>query len=48
MASLTKIMTCIVTLEIAKKFCVNVKQEEVTIGLFEENIGGTSAHIKKG
>ena len=48
MASLTKIMTCIVSLEIAKKLCVNVKQEEVTIGLFEENIGGTSAHIKKG
>ena len=25
MASLTKIMTCIVTIEIAKRFCLNMK-----------------------
>ena len=48
MASLTKIMTCIVAIEIAKKYRVNLNSEEVKIGSFEQNIGGTSANIKKG
>ena len=48
MASLTKIMTCIVALDIAKKYNLNLNEEIVTIGLFEQNIGGTSANIKKG
>ena len=47
MASLTKIMTCILTLDLALKQEVRL-EEEVHIGNFEENIGGTSAQIKKG
>lgn len=47
-ASLTKIMTCIVTITIGKRFDLNLEEQFATIGLFEQNIGGTSANIKKG
>jgi len=48
MASLTKIMTCVIAIEIAQKGGINIAREEVAIGGFEQNIGGTSANIKKG
>lgn len=48
MASLTKIMTCIVALDLSKKYNLKLSEEFVTIGLFEQNVGGTSANIKKG
>jgi D-alanyl-D-alanine carboxypeptidase (penicillin-binding protein 5/6) len=41
-------MTCILILDIAKKYSIDLKQETVTIGSFEQNIGGTSANIQKG
>lgn len=41
-------MTCITAIDIAKRFCLKIEQEFVLIGVFEENIGGTSANIKKG
>jgi D-alanyl-D-alanine carboxypeptidase (penicillin-binding protein 5/6) len=41
-------MTCILTLDLAKKHSVNLSEELVTIGTFEQNIGGTSANIQKG
>lgn len=47
-ASLTKIMTCITAIDIAKSCCIKVEEEFVVVGAFEENIGGTSANIKKG
>ncbi len=47
-ASLTKIMTCIVALEISNKYNIPMHCELVTIGIFEQNISGTSANIKKG
>jgi hypothetical protein len=47
-ASLTKIMTCIVALDLSRKYDLLLAQEMVTIGLFEQNIGGTSANVKKG
>jgi serine-type D-Ala-D-Ala carboxypeptidase (penicillin-binding protein 5/6) len=47
-ASLTKIMTCLIVLETAKRMGVDIKIEEVTIGQFEQNIGGTSARISRG
>jgi serine-type D-Ala-D-Ala carboxypeptidase (penicillin-binding protein 5/6) len=47
-ASLTKIMTCIMTLEVSRRFHVDISHEDITIGAFEQNIGGTSANIRKG
>ena len=41
-------MTCIVTIELAKKLSIDLDFEEVKVGNFEQNIGGTSANIKKG
>lgn len=41
-------MTCIVALDTSKKYGLNLAEEIVTIGLFEQNIGGTSANVKKG
>ena len=48
MASLTKIMTCLVTLNLSQQYQVDLTTEMVNIGLFEQNIGGTSACIRKG
>lgn len=44
-ASLTKIMTCLVTLELCQKFNVNRLAEEVEIGNMEANLGGTTANL---
>ena len=44
-ASLTKIMTCLVAIEFCEKFSVDMAKESVMIGNFESNIGGTSAKI---
>ena len=42
-ASLTKIMTCMVVIETCQNLGVHLDQEEVVIGKKEANIGGTSA-----
>jgi D-alanyl-D-alanine carboxypeptidase len=47
-ASLTKIMTCIVVIEVAERFGRNLDEEKVEIGKFETNITGTSAMLKIG
>jgi len=41
-------MTCILTIEIAQKINISLPDEIITVGLFEQSIGGTSANIKKG
>jgi hypothetical protein len=41
-------MTCILALDLGQRFFLKLNEEFVTIGLFEQNIGGTSANIKKG
>ena len=41
-------MTCIISIEIAKKFQIDIDKEEITIGNYEANINGTSARIKPG
>ena len=41
-------MTCILTIEISDEFNIDRKCEEVVVGKMESNIGGTSAHLKKG
>ena len=48
MASLTKIMTCLLVLELGREEGVPLTREEVLIGSFEQNIGGTSAQIRQG
>ena len=47
-ASLTKIMTCIITIEICEKYDVCREKEQVVVGKMESSIGGTSAQLKKG
>ena len=47
-ASLTKIMTCIITIEICEKYDVYREKEQVVVGKMESSIGGTSAHLRKG
>ena len=47
-ASLTKIMTCIVALEICSTNGLDANKEEVYVGKFESNIGGTTAHLSEG
>lgn len=47
-ASLTKIMTCIIAIEICQKYKLDSKQQTILIGKFESNIGGTSAQICEG
>lgn len=41
-------MTCILALDLGKKYGLKLNEEIVTIGIFEQNIGGTSAHIQRG
>jgi len=41
-------MTCMIALDLSKKFDIDLSTEKVKIGLFEQNICGTSANIKKG
>ena len=41
-------MTCLVALEIAARFNLCLDEETVKVGIFEQNIGGTTAGIKKG
>jgi D-alanyl-D-alanine carboxypeptidase (penicillin-binding protein 5/6) len=41
-------MTCILALDLGKKYSIDLSKELVTIGIFEQNIGGTSAKIQKG
>lgn len=47
-ASLTKIMTCIVALEICDDYCIEASSQKIAIGKFESNIIGTSARIYEG
>ena len=47
-ASLTKIMTCVVTIELCERLNINIDREEVTIGKFESSIGGTTAELRQG
>ena len=47
-ASLTKIMTCILAIDICAEYNLNPKEEKIKIGKFESNIGGTSAEIEEG
>lgn len=47
-ASLTKIMTCILTIEFCQNNSLNIQEEEVKIGRFESLIGGTSAELEQG
>ena len=41
-------MTCILILELCKRFSIDKFAEEVTISSFESRIGGTSASIQDG
>jgi len=41
-------MTCVVALDLGRRYYLQLHSEFTTIGLFEQNIGGTSANIKKG
>lgn len=41
-------MTCILALNLAKLWNLQLKEEIVVIGIFEQNIGGTSANLQKG
>ena len=45
---MTKIMTCIVTIELCSEFSVDMRAEEVVIGKMESSIGGTSAQLRSG
>lgn len=47
-ASLTKIMTCIVVVEACTRLGISTKEEKYKIGLFESSIRGTSAEIEQG
>ena len=47
-ASLTKIMTCVVTLEICSGCGVDRWAEEVTVGRMEAGVGGTTASLSAG
>lgn len=47
-ASLTKIMTLAVALDICEKYNKDSTKEIVKIGLFETNITGTTANLIKG
>lgn len=47
-ASLTKIMTLYTTLSIAKKFNINLKEEDVTVSREASRVIGTRAEIKEG
>ena len=47
-ASLTKIMTCILAIKLCDRFSLDMKEEFIKIGKFESNIGGTSAKILHG
>lgn len=47
-ASLTKIMTCILTLQICQKYKLDPKEQKILVGKFQSNIGGTSAQISEG
>ena len=48
MASLTKIMTCIVIVELTQKMQIDTHREKYQIGIFESQISGTSAEIEPG
>ena len=41
-------MTCILTLEIAEKYKINLDEECIKIGKYESSIGGTTASIRPG
>jgi D-alanyl-D-alanine carboxypeptidase len=47
-ASLTKIMTCILTIEICRDLDLDKYATEVTIGKMETSIGGTTADLEEG
>ena len=41
-------MTCVVVLDLAREEGIQFDKEKISIGVFEENIGGTSAQIRQG
>lgn len=47
-ASLTKIMTCILTLEICQDLGLDKYATEVMIGRMETSVGGTTADLEEG
>ena len=47
-ASLTKIMTCIVVIEICERNNINAREEKYKVGYFQAFISGTSAEIEVG
>jgi D-alanyl-D-alanine carboxypeptidase len=47
-ASLTKIMTCYVVLELSKQWKLNIKKTEICISPIASDIRGTCAHLETG
>jgi D-alanyl-D-alanine carboxypeptidase len=47
-ASLTKIMTCVLTLELCEELGVDRGGEEVVVGKMEAGVGGTTALLVPG
>lgn len=47
-ASLTKIMTCLLTIELCELHKIDIKTQTVKISYFEVNIEGTKADIEPG
>jgi D-alanyl-D-alanine carboxypeptidase (penicillin-binding protein 5/6) len=41
-------MTCVLTLEICKDFCIDKYATEVTVGRMETTVGGTTADLEEG
>ena len=47
-ASLTKIMSCILAIELCERLKLDSEEEHIKIGTFESNIAGTSAQLSEG
>ena len=47
-ASLTKIMTCHVVLELSKLWKINIKKTEICVSPIASDIRGTVAHLETG
>ena len=47
-ASLTKIMTCYVVLELSKLWKINIRKTEVMVSSIASDIRGTCAHLETG
>jgi D-alanyl-D-alanine carboxypeptidase len=47
-ASLTKIMTCYVVLELSRQWKLNIKKTEIMVSAIASDIRGTVAHLETG